>query len=102
MPTYSIKQTENEWCIRTLTYENQMFVCISHPGVSLIEDLRGNVEANLEANEPDVLENTVDMTEVTMDNHQKDRWPELYVPITDVEHPSKQALYEAPSMKDLE
>ena len=100
MPTYGMKHTENEWWMRTRSYENQMFVCFTHPSVSLITDPKGNVAAKLESNLSDVLLHTVDLSEVTSDNHLQDRRPELYGPIADVDHPSKQDPYEAPSLKD--
>ena len=99
MPTYGMHHLDNEWWMRTRSYENQMFVCFTHPQVALITDPRGQVAAKLESNLPDVLVHEVDLEEARDDNHLIDRRPELYGVLAEVEHPSRQAEYEPPKAK---
>ena len=96
MPTYGMHHLDNEWWMRTRSYENQMFVCFTHPQVALITDPRGQVAAKLESNLPDVLVHEVDLEEARDDNHLADRRPELYGVLAEVEHPSRQEEYESP------
>jgi len=83
MPTYGMWHLDNEWWMRTRSYENQMFVCFTHPNVSLITNPKGGIDAKLQSNIPDVLVHEVDLSEVTDDNHLADRRPELYGVISD-------------------
>ena len=98
MPTYGMWHEENEWWMRTRSYENQMFVCFTHPSVSLITDPRGKVAAKLQSNVADVLIHTVDLTEAQDNNHLENRRPDLYDVLADVYHPSMQTPYDAPSL----
>ena len=95
MPTYGMSHDENEWWMRTRSYENQMFVCFTHPGVSLITDPKGKVAAKLQSNVTDVLIHTIDLDEVSDGNHLADRRPDLYGVISDVDHPSAQDKFDA-------
>jgi len=99
MPTYGMCHIENEWWMRTRSYENQMFVCFTHPAVALITNPKGGVEAKLQSNLPGVLAHEVDLAEVKDDNHLANRRPELYEVLTDTEHPSRQDAYEPPRME---
>ncbi len=83
MPTYGMWHEENEWWMRTRSYENQMFVCFTHPQVALITNPKGGVEAKLQSNIPGVLIHQVDLSEAKDDNHLADRRPELYGVICD-------------------
>ena len=94
MPTYGMWHLDNEWWMRTRSYENQMFVCFTHPQVALITDPKGGIASKLQSNVPDVLVHQVDLSEVTDDNHLATRRPELYGILSDVSHPSRQAPYE--------
>ncbi len=96
MPTYGMWHIENEWWMRTRAYENQMFVCFTHPNVALITGPGGELEAKLQSNVSDVLIHEVDLTRVKDDNHLKDRRPELYDIIADTSHPSSQDPYDPP------
>ncbi|MBN1580705.1 MAG: carbon-nitrogen hydrolase family protein [Anaerolineae bacterium] len=78
MPTYGMWHLDNEWWMRTRAYENQMYVCFTHPNVALITNPKGGIEAKLQSNVPDVLVHEVDLAQVTDDNHLADRRPELY------------------------
>ena len=97
MPTYGMCHIENEWWMRTRSYENQMFVCFTHPGVALITGPRGGLEAKLQSNVPGVLVHEVDLAEVKDDNHLANRRPELYGILADTEHASRQEAYEPPT-----
>ena len=96
MPTYGMKHLDNEWWMRTRSYENQMFVCFTHPQVALITNPTGGIDARLESNQPDVLMHQMDLDEVRDDNHLADRRPELYGVLADAEHTSRQPPYRAP------
>ena len=96
MPTYGMWSEENEWWMRTRSYENGMFVCFAHPRVSLITNPKGGVEAKLQSNVPDVLVHEIDLNEVTEKGHLRDRRPELYGVIADRDHPSSQEPYKPP------
>ena len=98
MPTYGMSHIENEWWMRTRSYENQMFVCFTHPGVALITNPKGGLEAKLQSNRPDVLVHEMDLTEVHDGNHLANRRPELYGVLADVDHPSRQEVYEPPGV----
>ncbi len=98
MPTYGMWGDDNEWWMRTRSYENQMFICFTHPNVSLITNPRGKVEAKLESNATDVLIHTIDLALVHEENHLENRRPDLYGPLTDTAHRSAQASFEAPRL----
>jgi len=78
MPTYGMWHYDNEWWMRTRSYENQMYVCFTHPQVALITNPEGGIEAKLQSNVPDVLIHQIDLSKVKDDNHLADRRPELY------------------------
>lgn len=96
MPTYGMSHEKNEWWMRTRSYENQMFVCFTHPGVALITDPKGDVAAKLQSNVPDVLVHEIDLSEVSDGNHLEDRRPELYGVISEVDHWSRQLNFDSP------
>jgi predicted amidohydrolase len=99
MPTYGMHHLDNEWWMRTRSYENQMFICFTHPEEALITDPHGGIAAKLASNQPDVLVHRVDLDEVDSGNHLADRRPELYGILADPEHPSRQREYVAPRFK---
>jgi len=78
MPTYGMWHLDNEWWMRTRSYENEMFICFTHPNVALITNPKGEVAAKLQSNLPGVLIHDIDLDEVTTTNMLKDRRPELY------------------------
>ncbi len=94
MPTYGMWHLDNEWWMRTRSYENQMYVCFTHPSVALITDPRGGLEAKLQSSDPAVLVHEIDLANVREDNHLSNRRPELYGILVDEDHPSKQENYE--------
>jgi predicted amidohydrolase len=96
MPTYGMWHLDNEWWMRTRSYENQMFICFTHPNVSLITSPKGGIDAKLQSSVPDVLIHQLDLSEATDDNHLADRRPELYGIICDTEHPSRQKPHHPP------
>ena len=98
MPTYGMWHLDNEWWMRTRSYENQMFICFTHPQVALITNPKGKIDAKLQSNVPDVLVHELDLSEVTDDNHLKERRPELYGILSDISHPSRQEPYEPPTL----
>ena len=81
MPTYGMWHEGNECWMRTRAYENGVFVCFTHPSVSLITNPKGEVEAKLVGAAPDVLIHDVD-TDACDDTHLRARRPELYDALT--------------------
>ena len=96
MPTYGMRHEENEWWMRTRSYENQMFVCFAHPNVAFITDPKGKVAAKLQSNVTDVLIHEMDLAEVSDENQLSNRRPELYGVISEVDHWSRQLGYAPP------
>jgi hypothetical protein len=84
--------------MRTRSYENQMFICFTHPKVSLMTNPRGKVEAKLESNATDVLVHTIDLSLAHEGNHLENRRPDLYGPLADVDHRTAQKPFIAPSL----
>lgn len=82
MPTYGMWSLDNEWWMRTRSYENECFVCFTHPKVALITDPKGRIAAKLQSNVPDVLVHDVDLDELTT-NMLRDRRPDLYGALAD-------------------
>jgi beta-ureidopropionase len=97
MPTYGMHHLDNEWWMRTRSYENGMFICFTHPSEALITDPGGQIAAKYAGNVADVLVHTIDLEDVSDDAHLRDRRPELYGVLTDVGHPSRQEDYEPPT-----
>ena len=60
-PTYGMHHLENEWWMRTRSYENEIFICFAHPEVSLVTAPDGSIDARLEGPEPEVLVHQVDL-----------------------------------------
>jgi predicted amidohydrolase len=76
-PTYGMWHLDNEWWMRTRSYENELFICFTHPNVSLITDPQGGVAAKLQSNLPDVLIHDLDLS--TLPNRMFPyRRPDLY------------------------
>jgi len=100
MPTYGMWGLDNEWWMRTRSYENQMFVCFTHPNVALITGPNGEIEAKLQSNIPDVLIHDINLERAIDDNHLSDRRPELYQIISDISHSSSQKPYNPPKIDD--
>ncbi|MFC1737172.1 carbon-nitrogen hydrolase family protein [Candidatus Hydrogenedentota bacterium] len=69
-PTYGMCHLDNEWWMRTRSYENEIYIAFTHPEVSLITGPRGQVDAKLESNMPDILVHDIDL-----DNLPRDMFP---------------------------
>ncbi len=63
-PTYGMHHLDNEWWMRTRSYENELFICFAHPEVSLVTGPDGELAAKLSSNVPDVLVHDIDLGEV--------------------------------------
>lgn len=61
----------------TRGYENQCYVCFSHPRMALIAGPAGEVVAKLQSSVPGVLVEDLDLRRAKEDNHLADRRPEL-------------------------
>lgn len=62
-PTYGMWHLDNEWWMRTRSYENECVICFTHPNVSLVTGPKGELAAKLQSNLPDVLVHEVDLAE---------------------------------------
>jgi predicted amidohydrolase len=82
MPTYGMWHEDNEWWMRTRSYENQSWICFCHPSVSLVTDPAGAVAAKLQSTVPSVLIEDLDLSQGS-DWPLEDRRPELYGVIVD-------------------
>lgn len=82
-PSYGMHHLDNEWWMRTRSYENQCFIPFAHPEVALITGPRGQIVAKLENSDPDVLVCDLNLEEAKSNNHLADRRPELYSIITE-------------------
>lgn len=60
-PTYGMWHLDNEWWMRTRSYENECYICFAHPNVSLVTGPKGELAAKLQSNVPDVLVHDVDL-----------------------------------------
>ncbi len=78
IPSYGMWHLDNEWWMRTRSYENENFLAFVHPNVAFVTDPNGKVVAKLQSNVPGMLVVDVDLSEVTEDRHLKDRRPDLY------------------------
>jgi predicted amidohydrolase len=83
IPSYGMWHLENEWWMRTRSYENENFVAFVHPNVAFVANPQGQIVAKLQSNVPGMLVCDVDLSQVTDANHIKDRRPELYKAITE-------------------
>jgi len=77
-PTYGMWHLDNEWWMRTRSYENEFFICFTHPNVALITGPRGELSAKLQSNVPDVLVHDIDLAACS-DVMFAARRPEVYV-----------------------
>ena len=82
MPTYGMWHEANECWMRTRAYENGIYVCFTHPQVSLIIGPAGEVEAKLMGNVEDVLVHDLDLDSVTH-AHLDERRPDIYGTLTE-------------------
>ena len=76
-PTYGMWHLDNEWWMRTRSYENELFICFAHPHVALITGPGGEIAAKLQSNLPDVLVHDIDLSEIRSEMFDHRR-PGLY------------------------
>ncbi|MCB9770541.1 MAG: hypothetical protein H6752_20270 [Candidatus Omnitrophica bacterium] len=84
-PTYGMCHLENEWWMRTRGYENQCYIAFTHPKVGFVVGPKGEIVGKGEGEEPALNVVEIDLSKAKDDNHIRDRRPELYEAITDVE-----------------
>ncbi len=78
VPSYGMWHEDNEWWMRTRSYENENYLAFVHPNVAFVTDPKGKVIAKMQSNVPGILVCDIDLSQVTEDRHLKDRRPELY------------------------
>lgn len=78
IPSYGMSHLDNEWWMRTRSYENECFLAFVHPLVAFVSDPNGQVLAKLQTNVPDMLVCDVDLSQVHENNQLRDRRPDLY------------------------
>ena len=61
-PTYGMWHLDNEWWMRTRSYENELYICFTHPQVALVTDPGGKIAAKLQSNIPDVLVHDINLS----------------------------------------
>jgi predicted amidohydrolase len=83
-PTYGMKHLKNEWWMRTRSYENECYICFTHPTVSLVTDPKGDIHAKSNSKEPGLLVTDIDLSGIPTKMFDARR-PKLYAPITRVE-----------------
>ena len=82
IPSYGMWHLDNEWWMRTRSYENENFVAFVHPNVAFVADPKGQIIAKLQSNVPGILVCDVDLSRVTDTKHIRDRRPKLYEEIS--------------------
>lgn len=78
IPSYGMWHMDNEWWMRTRSYENENFVAFAHPNVAFVSDPKGQIVAKMQSNVPGMLVADLDLSRVTDTNHLRDRRPKLY------------------------
>jgi beta-ureidopropionase len=82
IPSYGMWSEDNEWWMRTRSYENENFIAFVHPNTAFVTDPKGKVVAKLQSNVPGMLVCDIDLSNVTNTHHIRDRRPDLYGDIT--------------------
>ncbi len=85
IPAYGMWHLDNEWWMRTRSYENENFLAFVHPQVAFVSDPQGQIAAKLQTNVPSMLVCEIDLSQVSDKAHIRDRRPELY---EDIARPS--------------
>lgn len=78
VPAYGMWHLDNEWWMRTRSYENENFLAFVHPNVAFVSDPKGAIVAKLQSNVPGILVADMDLSRVSEKSHIRDRRPELY------------------------
>ena len=76
-PTYGMWHLDNEWWMRTRSYENECYICFTHGRVSLITGPQGELAAKLQSNLPDILVHDIDLADMP-DYKMNRRRPKIY------------------------
>jgi len=77
IPSYGMWGLNNEWWMRTRSYENGNFLVFVHPRTAFVSDPHGEIAARLQTNLPAMLVCDVDLSQIK-DTDIRDRRPELY------------------------
>jgi predicted amidohydrolase len=77
IPSYGMWGLNNEWWMRTRSYENGNFLAFVHPSEAFVADPRGELIARLQTNVPAMLVSDVNLSK-TSEADIRDRRPELY------------------------
>jgi len=86
IPSYGMWHLDNEWWMRTGSYENENFVAFVHLQVAFVSDPQGQIAAKLQNNVPSMLVCEINLSQVSDRAHIRDRRPELY---EDIARPSE-------------
>lgn len=78
IPSYGMWHLDNEWWMRTRSYENENFLAFTHPNVAFVSDPGGRIVAKLQSNVAGMLVCDLDLSKVTGTKHIRDRRPDLY------------------------
>ena len=78
IPSYGMWHLDNEWWMRTRSYENENFLAFTHPKVAFVSGPSGRILAKLQSNVPGMLVCDLDLSKVTDTKHIRDRRPDLY------------------------
>ncbi len=81
IPSYGMWGLDNQWWMRTRSYENGNFLAFVHPRTAIVSGPDGQVIAQLQTNRPAMLVCDVDLSQIN-DTDIGDRRPELYGEIT--------------------
>ena len=76
-PTFGMSGLDNEWWMRTRSYENELYICFTHPAVALITNPGGGIAARYESNLPDILVHDISIKNID-DKMFKMRRPDIY------------------------
>lgn len=82
-PTYGFRGDFNTAMLRTRGYENQCYVAFTHPAESLLVDPGGGVVHRDENDGITIAD--IDLTKAEDNNHLRDRRPDIYGAITELE-----------------
>jgi predicted amidohydrolase len=77
IPSYGMWHIDNEWWMRTRSWENGNFIAFAHPNVAFVSDPEGKISAKLQTNVPGMLVCDVDLSRLR-NTDINDRRPELY------------------------
>jgi predicted amidohydrolase len=77
IPSYGMWDLNNEWWMRTRSYENGYFLAFVHVHTVFVSDPHGDIVARLQSNLPAMLVCDVDLSQIN-DTDIRDRRPDLY------------------------